>query len=410
MKCVLIVGKKFSGFVNYLEEHGYDYIELRDVKTTKFPEKKFKHRVVADFSSREKILAAVDSLSVKPDAVVAVYEDYILPAAWIAEHLGLPGLPVTAAEACTDKYVMRSLFQKAPSKISPDFREIRSYEDVRDFAATHSFPLIIKPANLSKSLLVTKSRDMDELTANYERTMKNVEEVYRKYAPNREPKLLIEEYLDGAVHSVDAFVDAEGTPHVMQEIVDYQTGYEVGYDDNFHYSRILPSRLTAEDRKALLACAEMGCRALGMRSSAAHIEIIMTDEGPRIVEIGARNGGYRERMYQLANGIDVTKNALGLIFGEMPEITATKNEPVAVLELFPREEGEFLELTEQAEFEKLESLEYLSVKAKPGELIGKSSDGFKAAAIIILHHAETEVFEKDLKFVNENVRVVVAKK
>lgn len=406
MKHVLIIGKKFSGFVKFLEENGYEYTELRDVKSTKFPDKKFKHRVVADFSSREKVLAAVDSLKVKPDAVFTIYENYILPAAWIAEYLGLPGLPVAAAEACTDKYLMRSLFQQAPAKISPDFREVRSYEEVQAFAQAHTFPLIMKPANLSKSLLVTKSCDIDELLANYERTMAKIKEIYQKYAPDREPKLLIEEYLDGSVHSVDAFVDANGVPHVMKEIVDYQTGYEVGYDDNFHYSRILPSRLAPTEQRAFLECAEMGCRALGMRSSAAHIEIIMTKDGPRIVEIGARNGGYRERMYRLANGIDLMQNALGLAFGKMPQIKALKNEPVAVLELFPQKAGEFVELTMQDELEKLDSLEYLAVKAELGKFIGKSSDGFKAAAIVILHNAKVEVFAKDLEFVNNHVRIV----
>lgn len=406
MKHVLIVGKKFSGFVKYLEENHYAYTELRDIKTTKFPEKKFKHRVVADFSSREEILKTVNSLPVKPDAIFTIYENYILPAAWIAEALGLPGLPVAAAEACTDKYLMRTLFRKAPIQISPDFQEIRSSADVEAFAKSHSFPLIMKPANLSKSLLVTKSCNLDELRANYKRTVTKIQEIYHKYAPDREPKLLIEEYLDGSVHSVDAFVDINGTPHVMNEIVDYQTGYEVGYDDNFHYSRILPSRLSATDQQDFRDCAALGCKALGMRSSAAHIEIIMTKSGPRIVEIGARNGGYRERMYRLANGIDIMKNALGLAFGEMPHITASKSEPVAVLELFPQRAGEFVGISAQDKLEKLASLEYLAIKSELGKFIGKSSDGFKATAIIILHHKDAEIFAKDLAFVNQNVRIM----
>lgn len=406
MKHVLIVGKKFSGFVNFLEKNGYTYTELRDVKTTKFPEKRFKHRVVADFSSRKKLLEVVDSLSVKPDIVYAIYETYVLPAAWIAEHLSLPGLPIVAAEACTDKYLMRSLFKKAPEKISPDFQEVKSCADVQNFAKDHDFPLIMKPANLSKSLLVTKSYNMDELLMNYERTMDKIGEIYQKYAPDRLPKLLIEEYLDGSVHSTDAFVDAEGVPHVLREIVDYQTGYEVGYDDNFHYSRILPSKLSVKEQEDFLRCAKIGCETLGMQNSPAHIEIIMTKAGPRIVEIGARNGGYREQMYKLANGIDVAKNALKLALGEMPEIKATKNESVAVLEFFPRQAGEFVGLAAQNKLEKLESLESLIVKAKVGSIVGKSSDGFKAAAIVVLHHPKPDVFARDLEFVNKNVKVI----
>lgn len=39
MKHVLIIGKKFSEFVKFLEDNGYEYTELRDIKSTKFPKK-----------------------------------------------------------------------------------------------------------------------------------------------------------------------------------------------------------------------------------------------------------------------------------------------------------------------------------------------------------------------------------
>lgn len=406
MRQVLIVGKNFSGTSNYLKEHGYEYTVLRDARNAKNPEKKLKRRVLCDFSSEEKILEALANLKVRPDAVVTIYEAYIRPAAFVAKYFGLPGLTQEAADACTDKELMRAKFAKTPEKISPDFMEVRSLNDAENFAKTHGFPLIIKPANLSKSLLVTKSCTMDELRENYKRSVDAIEKVYAKYAPDAMPKLLIEEFLDGPVYSVDAFVDADGTPHVMEQIVDYQTGYDAGYDDNFHYSRILPSKLSADKQAKLRHCAELGCRALGMTSSPAHIEIIMTADGPRIVEIGARNGGYRERMYRMANGIDITGNALRLALGEPIDIRATKNEPVAVIELFPFSKGSYLGLENESELHALSSLEYLSIKAQPDEIVGKSSDGFKATAIVILHNADAEQFENDLNFVKNNVHVL----
>ena len=54
--------------------------------------------------------------------------------------------------------------------------------------------------------------------------------IYKKYAANRKPKMIIEEFMEGSVHSVDAFVDSNGTPHVLESIVDYQTGYDMGFD------------------------------------------------------------------------------------------------------------------------------------------------------------------------------------
>ena len=408
MSHILIVGQKFSSLTSYLLEKGHTYTFLQDVTKTKFPDKKFKNRVVADFSSKEALLQTVGTLKTAPDAVVATYENYILASAWISEYLGLPGMPLSAAEACTDKYLMRSLFDKAPEKISPGFATVESKDDVLRFANEHQFPLILKPANLAKSLLVTKNHDVAELVANYEKSTALLSGIYKKYAPGRTPKLIIEEFLEGSIHSVDAFVDSQGVPHVLEQVVDYQTGYDIGYDDNFHYSRILPSKLSLEDQQALRHCAEVGIIALGMKSSPAHVEIIMTKDGPRIVEIGARNGGYRERMHALANGIDITGAALSIALGETPNIQATKNDACAVLELFPKTPGVFENISHYEALLALPSTRYASVKAVPGAQIGKSADGFKAVLILILANADAEQFAADLEFVNTQVRVVTA--
>lgn len=405
MSHILIVGQKFSTLTSYILDHNHTYTLLQDVAKTKFPDKKFKNRQVADFSTKESILAAVDTLKVRPDAVLATYESYILPAAWIAEHLQLPGMPVAAAEACTDKSLMRALFAEAPEKVSPAFSVVTSEEDAIRFAEAHDFPIILKPANLAKSLLVTKSNTLEELIQNYRKSAELLEATYKKYARNRQPKLIIEEFLEGSIHSVDAFIDANGTPQVLEQVVDYQTGYDIGYDDNFHYSRLLPSTLSGADQAALRHCAEVGIKALGMKSSPAHVEIIMTKAGPRIVEIGARNGGYRERMHYLANDIDITGCAIALSLNHPADTTASRNSPCAVLELFPKTPGIFTGINEYESLKNLSSLNYLSVKATEGAFIGKAADGYKMAAVVILFNEDADQFARDLAFVNEHVFV-----
>jgi D-alanine-D-alanine ligase-like ATP-grasp enzyme len=403
MATILIVGQKFSNLTDYLLSQGHDYIFLCDQSKTKSPEKRLKRRVLADFSSDDRLLQAIDTIKPKIDGVITVYEGYIVSAAKIAKHLGLPGLPLDAAEACTDKFLMRSRFAKASEKISPDFAIADSEAVVRTFAANHTFPLILKPANLSKSLLVYKNHDLAELLANFRRVQELAPEIYVRYAPNRTPKIIVEEFLVGSIHSVDAFTGADGEPQVLENIVDYQTGYDIGYDDNFHYSRLLPSKLLPADQAALRYCAAVGIKALGMKNSPAHVEIIMTADGPRIVEIGARNGGYRERMHRLANGIDITGAALDLVLGHTPKITLAKNEPCAVLELFPRQDGLFQGIKNEEQLRQLPSLNYFSIKAKVGAPVGKASDGYKMCAVVVLHNSDIIQFGEDMKFVNENV-------
>lgn len=410
MSTILIVGQSYSGLNKYILDHGNEYVLLRDNHNIANPHKNIKRRVLCDFSDESSILAAADELHKKHafDAVYAMYEQYLVTAAKLAERYNLAGCPVAAAEACTDKFVMRKLFAKAPAKISPDFAIINSTQDLLDFAHNHKFPLIIKPTNLAKSLLVSKVSSETEMLETFARIQTNQSAIYKRYAPHQKPQFIIEEFMEGTIHSVDAFVDASGQPFVLEEVVDYQTGHDIGYDDNFHYSRLLPSALPANNIQEIRETAALGCQALGMKNTAAHVEIILTNDGPRIVEIGARNGGYRSRMHGIANGIDIIGNALRLSLGKTPSITPKKNDPFAVFELFPKVPGLFTGIAHEAELQKLPSLISYKLKYAPGDMIGKSSDGYKMTAVIMLHNTDPEQFKRDVEFINSAVYVTTS--
>ncbi len=406
MSTFLLIGKSFSRLRNYLDEHNHTYIVLLDEKLATGYESK--QTILCNFSTIKSINKTAKEIKMlyHVDGVIATYESYVLPAAYIAKAIGLPALPIKAAQACTDKELMRKKFAKATEKISPDFCQINNKDDLIKFAHTHSFPLILKPANLSKSLLVTKANNEQELLSQYNQTISKIKAVYDKYAPHRTPKLLIEEFIEGHIYSVDAFVDHLGTVHVLEAVVDYETGQELGYNDNFHYSRLLPSNLDKKDIMAIRHTAKIGCEALGIKNSPAHIEIILSQEGPRIVEIGARTGGYRERMHELANGIDITDNTLSIALGKQPDIHILRNDPCVVIELFPKHNGIFQSISNEKFLEKLPSLAYYSLKSKPGQFVGKSADGHKACAIIMLHNKNKTIFNKDYLYVKNSVHVI----
>lgn len=401
---ILVVGRGFKSLLAYLEKNNLPYIVLQDRRLVKDPTQQKENHILCDFSSRQSIIDTASTLP-KPSALICVYENYIVSAAWLSVYFGLPGLSETTALACTDKQLMREKFAQAPEQISPAFRVVTNKQDLEEFAGVYDFPLILKPANLSKSMLVHKCHNKKELLAAYQSILLAIPAVYAKYAPNAKPKILVEEFMNGTIHSVDAFVDKKGTVHTLDAIVDYKTGYDVGYDDNFHYSRSLPSALSEDQQSQLRYVAELGCKALGITSSPAHIEIIMTQKGPRIVEIGARNGGYRERMHMAANGIDVTASALALALDEPLHVSAKRHDAMEVLELFPKINGHFLHITNEEQLRKLPSLSYLSIKAKHGQFVGSSSAGHKAVAVIFLHHKNPEIVAADLAYINKHVYV-----
>jgi phosphoribosylamine-glycine ligase len=405
---IAIIGKAFSELITYLDNNGHTYTVIRDA--TKTPRNPKDNTLYCDFSDQNNLIEIVRELHNNSPltGLLTFFEQYIVFTAVIADELGFPSLSVDSAIACTNKLVMRSRFQQSEKKISPDFCMVGNINELKNFAANHTFPLILKPANLAKSLLVTKNNSMDELVANYQDTLSMIERVYEKYAPHNERLLILEEFMEGSIHSVDAFVDKNGTCFVIDGIVDYQTGYDIGFDDNFHYSRIIPSSLDNETQKKITEVAELGTKALNMTSSAAHIEIIVTKEGPMIVEIGARNGGYRERMHRLANGLDLYGNLIKVATntGEV-DIIKKSNKWCAVLELFPETNGTFQSVENIKKVKLLESVNYVSVKYKPGDEAGKSSKGFKAACVIALVHEDENIFQDDLKFIRSDVKVIV---
>lgn len=402
---ILAVGQYSSELIQKLKELSLPFHVLKDAKRYK---NAHSWATLIDFSDEAAVFAAVDALPEKPTCVLTIYEQYIRITAKINMHVGLDhALSLQTAEQCTDKYLMRQAFAQSPTKISPGFAEVHAMADIDAFMQNHDFPVILKPTNLAKSLLVTKCNNTAELHAAYENAVNLAESLYKKFTIGLTPTFIIEEFMTGHVYSVDAFTDAHGNILVLDNIVDYVIAEEAGFDDTFHFARNMPTALNPDEQAALKSCAAAGISALGMRSSPAHVEVIMTTKGPRIVEIGARNGGYRPRMHRLANNLDIIAMALESYQGRLPIIQNATNNPCGVLELFPKQNGAFVCLENQAAVEALPSLQYVRVVPAEGATIGKAKDGFKAAAIIILANDNAEQFAKDYSFVVEHATISV---
>lgn len=93
---ILVVGRSIKSLLSYFEKHNYCYIVLQDQRLVSSKKKLKPHHVLCDFSSKKNIISTVDSLP-KPTAIIYAYENYIVPAAWLSQHFGLPGLSEEAA-------------------------------------------------------------------------------------------------------------------------------------------------------------------------------------------------------------------------------------------------------------------------------------------------------------------------
>ena len=347
--------------------------------------------IPVNFASTETILASIQAQHITVSGLVCTYENYIVAKSIIAKHFNVPAQSIESARMCTDKYLMRQAFMDKDRSITPNFGLVSSHEELLDLAATLSYPLILKPTNLVKSMLVLKCSDEKELIDNYTYAKERIIELYKEYKIyDRVPQLIVEEYVTGKTCSIAAFIDAEGIPHYCEGIVDLVNAQDLHIDDNFIYARNLPAHFSPELTNKLYTAATKGIEALDMRSTPAHVELIYNDSEVKLIEIGSRIGGYRPRMYNIGYGMDLITQEINLARGHTPYTAGTFKSYCSVFELFPEREGHFVSIEGM---DISSEVSYYSVKAKPGSRVGPAKNGHKACAVIIVASDDKNTYE-----------------
>jgi biotin carboxylase len=268
--------------------------------------------LLMDYSDTERLLPLAKALhQVYPfQRIVSLFELGLLPAAQVAELLGLGGTPRATVELLLDKWQMRQRLNALG--VSPVAAAIgRTEQDLRAFAREHGFPVVVKPTREAGSICVLAVRDEAELTAILAR--------YRELADAFDPELLagplddflMEEYLDGPEISVET-LSFDGR-HVLVAITDKLVGDGPGFVEIGHS---MPSRHPGPVLEQAGALVHAFLDAVGLREGPAHTEMKLTARGPVIIESHNRVGGDKiGELAELVYGVDMDKYALGIPFG-----------------------------------------------------------------------------------------------
>lgn len=279
--------------------------------------------------------------------------------------------------------------------ITPGFGLISSEEQALELARRLGYPLILKPTNLVKSLLVLRCDDQSQLIRNFKSAKEKIGQLYEKHRVyDHQPLLIAEQYVKGGTCSIAAFVDSRGQPQFCDGIVSLTNAQDIGIDDNYVYRRQLPAQFDKDLRARLFEAARKGISALDMSSTPAHVELIHNDHETKLIEIGARIGGYRPRMYAMSYDIDLIAQEFKLALGQMPQLEGNLKENCAVYEIFPDQEGLFGGIEEPGG---ISEFSYYSIKAKAGSTVGPAKNGYKAAAIVIVANPDNRKFKEICK-------------
>lgn len=266
-----------------------------------------------DITDVEAVLRTAAAENVK--AVVTAGTDHGLPALGaLVSARGFRGPDWESAWDGRLKFCMKEEFEKAGVPHARGGAHLNLGE-ARVAAETLGYPVVTKPADSSGSRGVTVVRNMEELPAAWEAA-----------AAVGEAPFIVEEYLEGVEFGAQAVVHGDETVEV---IIHDDTVTTQGPPTPVGHA--MPDNLSASERGRVQEVVERAVTALGLRDCFVNVDLMMTDEGPKVLEATGRIGatGIPE-MIGHHHGWDVYGHILALALGDHPRIDPSLDRPNAI--------------------------------------------------------------------------------
>lgn len=301
----------------------------------------------------------------------------------VSKELGLVGITEETALKATNKACMREVLKQAGVPI-PIFYKASNESEYLNAVSKFKVPFIVKPADNSGSRGIVK---IDDLT-----DKQSIFDAYNySKSSSKNGDIVVEEYMNGPEVSVET-ITVNGECHVIQITDKITTGsphfVEMGHTQ--------PSQLDENTKQRISEVAKSANKAIGIANGPSHTEIIVTKEGPKIVEIGARLGGdcITTHLVPLSTGVDMVESCIKIAIGEKPNINATISKGSAIRYLIC-DSGKIESITGVEEAQLLEGVKQISIVHGVGETaseIKSSSD--RIGFVVAQGDTSTEAVEK----------------
>lgn len=339
----------------------------------------------------------------KVDGILAYASDpAALPAAIVAERLGLPTNPAKSVEILGLKYPWRHFLQDngfaCPKHFS--FHPQTSIDEIKEATASFQFPLVVKPTDSSGSKGVTRLDSWDGI----EKAIAWAD----SYSRNK--VLLIEEYIQRGFPSViggDIFVwDGKIVLYGEMECLrDMRKSplVPIGKKKPLQATPLQKERIHSELQRVVTS--------LGIRFGELNIEILLDrEDNVHFLELGPRAGGNMIPI-QLGDafGIDLVKANVQAAMGEKPDFVdkPMKELPGCYMHyvLHSYEPGSFAGIDIDESIKKNVYREV--IYKKPGDEVEVFDGAGKALGIIFLHFDTVEEMERFCERHYELVKIVL---
>ena len=312
--------------------------------------------------------------------------------AYASSKLGLTGISYDTAVKATDKGEMIKVFETAGVE-HPWYFILRNTADLEEVANVITYPCVSKPVDNAGSRGVMLIHSYDELK----------KAVSYSASKSRNGGVIIEEYLRGKEVSVEV-MSIDGVVHVLQITDKLTTGaphfVEMGHSQ--------PTRLGKDIENAIKDLAKRAVTAIGIDNGPAHVEIMVTENGPKMIELGARMGGdnITTHLVPLSTGIDMVKATIQVALGEKPDIKAKFGKGSAI-RYFKEQHGEITNIKGVNIAEQIDGVKQITFVNGVGDSVGDIESSSDRIGFVIAqgHTAEEAIDKCEMAIVNVSISV-----
>ncbi len=235
--------------------------------------------------------AAVAVDGVRPVTTVAAFNDIVLPyGAAISERLSCPGPRPELVHAVHHKPEFRRRLRVEGVQDVP-YRLVGSETEVAQFGTDHGWPVIVKPSRGAGSYGVTRVDGPDGAADGFANARN----------PNRwtSAEVMVEQFLTGPQYGVESFSENGEHQVLMIERMFIGTG------NPMVLGVAAPADLDEQAWSAIATQVGAVLTTLGVQTGPTHCEVLLTPDGPRVIEAHLRFAGDRiPDLLQAVTGVD----------------------------------------------------------------------------------------------------------
>ncbi len=311
--------------------------------------------------------------------VTCVAADVPLTVAHCARALGLPGIPVRSARLSMDKLAMKDVL-RAHGVAVPEYAPLSGPDELVRWLDRFE-RLVIKPVDSRGARGVLQLDRQLDLEWAFEES--------RRHSPSG--RVMVEEYVEGPQVSTEGLlVGGRCHPIALNDR---------NYDELERFRPFIienggshPSFLPVRDQESLAGLALEAGRALGVSDGVVKGDLVLSPEGPKVIEVALRLSGgfFCTHQIPLATGVDLVGASLRMAVGEPVDEAALAprlRRGVAIRYAFPRA-GCVRRIRGVEEVESRPGIEWVRMAARPGDRVGDPRNHTERAGCVLATGAD----------------------